>query len=60
MAVDFEEMTQDASIKIMLLANLFSQPGDLVLNENDKAGLVSIFYDLIEDISEPNSMKKAR
>lgn len=37
--------------KIGLLANLFSQKGDLLLDENDKAGLVSIFNEIINDLN---------
>lgn len=50
MAVELEDFLQDASLKIGLLANLFSQPGDLILNEDDKAGLVGIFQDLLKSI----------
>ena len=56
MAIDLETLTQDASVKIGLLASLFSQPGDLVLDENDKAGLVNIFYDVIEKLEPSKSV----
>lgn len=56
MAIDFETLAQDASAKIGLLANLFSQPGDLVLNEDDKAGLVDIFQSVIDNLTPPNAV----
>jgi hypothetical protein len=39
--------------KLGLLANLFSQPGDLVLTEIDKSGLVDIFQEMVIILSPP-------
>lgn len=39
-----------AANKLGLLANLFSAPGDLILEERDKAGLVEIFHDVIREL----------
>jgi hypothetical protein len=43
-----QEQAAQTVRKLGLLAALFSQQGDLILNEDDKAGLV----DLLQDISE--------
>ncbi len=36
----------EAASKLCLLSSLFSQPGDLILGENEKAGLVGLFDEL--------------
>lgn len=50
MAYEENGAVQNAALKIGLLANLFAQPGDLVLVEDDKAGLVQLFEELINDL----------
>jgi hypothetical protein len=37
--------------KLRILSVLFSQPGDLVLSDNEKAGLVGLFDDLVIELT---------
>ena len=51
---DASEMAIESAVtKLGFLANMFSQQGDLVLTEQDKAGLTCILENLITDLSKP-------
>ena len=41
-----EVAAQNAASKLCLLSSLFSQPGDLILGANEKAGLVGLLDEL--------------
>jgi hypothetical protein len=47
-----EQAAMEVANKLKTLAVLFSQPGDLVLTDNEKAGLVGIFDDMAEVLNE--------
>ena len=47
-------VSMDVANKLKILAVLFAQPGDLVLNDNEKAGLAGLFDDLVNDLTGPS------
>ncbi len=49
---DWQEVREQAMCKLSFLSSMFSQAGDIVLNDQDKIGLVVILDD-IRQVYEP-------
>ena len=47
MASELNTVAQDTANKLRLLSSLLAQPGDLALDDKEKAGLTSMFNDIV-------------
>ncbi len=47
MASELDTVAQDTVNKLRLLSSLLAQPGDLALDDKEKAGLTNMFNDMV-------------
>lgn len=50
--VGIKGAASDVANKLKTLSVLFSQPGDLILTDNEKAGLTSLFEEMATELNK--------